>query len=100
VDRADADAVAAGWTATILDAWSAAQLNKRYGVSQAALEASWRHMGPSARQALAADEAKTPEQSRTEVAAQARELGLTAPGALDLLVFWSMTQLKLTAMGG
>ena len=98
--KAQADAVAEGWTVTILIAWSAAQLKSRYGVSEPALEASWRHVGPAARQALAADVAKTPEASRPEIAAQARELGLKDPQAEDLLLFWSMTQLKLAALGG
>lgn len=94
------DAVAEGWTATILIAWSAAQLKSRYGVSEAALETSWRHMTPAARQALAADIDKTPGASRPEITSQARELGLKDPAAQDLLLFWSMTQLKLAAMGG
>ena len=98
--KAQEDAVAEGWTATILTAWSAAQLKSRYGVSQAALEASWRHVGPAARQALAADIDKTPDASRTEIAGQARELGLKDPAAQDLLLFWSMTQLKLAMLGG
>jgi hypothetical protein len=98
--KAQADEVAAGWTATIITAWSAAQLESRYGVSQAALETSWRHVGPAARQALAADMVKPPEAARLEIAAQARELGLKDPAAQDLLVFWSMTQLKLAALGG
>ena len=97
--KAQADEVAAGWTATIITAWSAAQLKSRYGVSEAALQTSWRHVGPAARQALAADMVKPPEAARPEIAAQARELGLVDPAAQDLLVFWSMTQLKLAALG-
>ena len=98
--KAQADAVAEGWTATIITAWSAAQLKARYGVSEAALETSWRHVGPAARQALAADFDKPPEASRPEIAAQAHELGLDDPAAQDLLLFWSMTQLKLATLGG
>lgn len=98
--KAEADAAANGWTATILTAWSAAQLQRRYGVTESALETSWRHVGPAQRRALAADMDKSPAAARPEIAAQARELGLNDPNAEDLLVFWSMTQLRLAALGG
>jgi hypothetical protein len=98
--KADAEKAAEAWTAVVLSAWSSAELATHYKVGDAALQRAWSHFTPAQRQAFEADESKPPDTERANVASMTRELGLTTPEATDLLIFWSLSQLHLAALGG
>jgi hypothetical protein len=95
----DAEKAAEAWTAVVLSAWSSAELSSHYKVSDAALQRAWSHFTPAQRQTFSADEGKPPETERANVASMTRELHLTTPEATDLVVFCSLSQLHLTALG-
>jgi hypothetical protein len=96
----DAQKVSDAWVAVALQAWAETQLYRQDKIGPASLEDAWRRFTPAQRHQFELDEDKPPDAERADVAPMTRALGLTAPTDVDLVAFWVLSQLHLTALGG